>query len=95
MYGGLKKFHEFLEKDRDVDGNGLLLMLHPDENGMDDSPMWDAILKRLISGGDASAGGGMGISDTARKMAVLKMRTEPPSMDGQRPDALFFAKTMR
>jgi hypothetical protein len=43
----LKAWHEYLYRDRDPEGEGLVYIRHPWESGMDNSPMWDQILQRL------------------------------------------------
>ncbi|MCA1728810.1 MAG: glycoside hydrolase [Actinobacteria bacterium] len=43
----LKAWHEYLYRERDPEDTGLVYIRHPWESGMDNSPMWDAILQRL------------------------------------------------
>src|SRR5918997_5053175 len=43
----LKAWHEYLYRERDPQGEGLVYIRHPWESGMDNSPMWDQILQRL------------------------------------------------
>jgi hypothetical protein len=43
----LKAWHEYLYRDRDPRGEGLVYIRHPWESGMDNSPMWDQILQRM------------------------------------------------
>src|SRR4051794_25190867 len=43
----LKAWHEYLYRERDPEDEGLVYIRHPWESGMDNSPMWDAILQRL------------------------------------------------
>ena len=43
----LKAWHEYLYRERDPDQEGLVYIRHPWESGMDNSPMWGAILLRL------------------------------------------------
>ncbi len=43
----LKAWHEYLYRVRDPEDEGLVYIRHPWESGMDNSPMWDAILQRL------------------------------------------------
>jgi Trehalase len=43
----LKAWHEYLHRERDPEGEGLVYIRHPWESGMDNSPMWDQILERL------------------------------------------------
>ncbi len=37
------RHHEWIERDRDLDGDGLLWVLQPDETGLDASPQFDAV----------------------------------------------------
>ena len=46
-FARLKAWHEYLYRDRDPRGEGLVYIRHPWESGMDNSPMWDQILQRL------------------------------------------------
>jgi hypothetical protein len=46
-YPKLVAWHEYLFRERDPQGEGLVYLRHPWESGMDNSPMWDAIMKRL------------------------------------------------
>jgi hypothetical protein len=43
----LKAWHEYLYRERDPESEGLVYIRHPWESGMDNSPMWDAIMERL------------------------------------------------
>lgn len=43
----LKAWHEYLYRDRDPKGEGLVYIRHPWESGMDNSPMWDHIMQRM------------------------------------------------
>jgi mannosylglycerate hydrolase len=43
----LKAWHEYLHRERDPRGEGLVYIRHPWESGMDNSPMWDQIMERL------------------------------------------------
>jgi hypothetical protein len=43
----LVAWHEYLYRERDPAGEGLVYIRHPWESGMDNSPMWDQILQRL------------------------------------------------
>ena len=47
MFPRLVAWHEYLYRERDPEGEGLVYIRHPWESGMDDSPMWDAILQRM------------------------------------------------
>jgi hypothetical protein len=37
----LRLHYDWLARERDVDGDGLLTIIHPDESGLDDSPKYD------------------------------------------------------
>jgi hypothetical protein len=39
----LRLHYDWLERDRDPDGDGLISIIHPDESGLDDSPKYDAV----------------------------------------------------
>jgi hypothetical protein len=43
----LEAWHEYLYRERDPEDEGLVYIRHPWESGMDNSPMWDAIMERL------------------------------------------------
>ena len=43
----LRLHYEWLERERDVDGDGLLTTIYPDESGLDDSPKHDAVFGRM------------------------------------------------
>src|SRR5918996_3202100 len=43
----LKAWHEYLHRERDPEGEGLVYIRHPWESGMDNSPMWDQIMERM------------------------------------------------
>lgn len=43
----LKSWHEYLHRERDPEGEGLVYVRHPWETGMDNSPTWDSILQRI------------------------------------------------
>lgn len=43
----LKAWHDYLYRERDPEGEGLVYIRHPWESGMDNSPMWDQIMQRL------------------------------------------------
>jgi neutral trehalase len=38
IYPSIVRFHEFLYRERDPDGNGLVVVVHPWESGLDNSP---------------------------------------------------------
>ncbi len=40
---GIARHHDWLEENRDLDGDGLLWIVQPDESGLDASPQFDAI----------------------------------------------------
>ncbi|HEX2728875.1 MAG TPA: glycoside hydrolase, partial [Rubrobacteraceae bacterium] len=46
-YPRLVAWHDYLHRERDPRGEGLVYIRHPWESGMDNSPMWDAIMQRL------------------------------------------------
>jgi hypothetical protein len=46
-YPHLKAWHEYLYRERDPQGEGLVYIRHPWESGMDNSPLWDSIMQRL------------------------------------------------
>ena len=46
-FGRLEAWHEYLYRERDPEGEGLVYIRHPWESGMDNSPMWDSIMERL------------------------------------------------
>jgi len=39
----LRLHYDWLERERDPDGDGLLTIIHPDESGLDDSPKYDEV----------------------------------------------------
>lgn len=43
----LEAWHDYLYRERDPAGEGLVYIRHPWESGMDNSPMWDAILQGM------------------------------------------------
>ena len=43
----LKAWHDYLYRERDPRGEGLVYIRHPWKSGMDNSPMWDQIMQRL------------------------------------------------
>jgi hypothetical protein len=45
MYPRLAAWHSYLRTERDLGGVGLAAIVHPWESGMDNSPLWDAVLK--------------------------------------------------
>jgi hypothetical protein len=46
MYPHLLKYHEWLYRDRDPHQEGLILLLHPYESGLDSSPPWISELRK-------------------------------------------------
>jgi glycogen debranching enzyme len=44
MYARVKRHHEWLARNRDFDGDGLLTIISPFESGMDWKPSYDAVL---------------------------------------------------
>jgi hypothetical protein len=47
-YPRLLAWHDYLRDRRDLGGTGLACVLHPWESGLDNSPMWDAALTRVV-----------------------------------------------
>ncbi|MEU6147676.1 hypothetical protein ABZ848_45935 [Streptomyces sp. NPDC047081] len=47
VYPGLAAWHRYLLHSRDLGGAGLASVIHPWEQGMDNSPCWDAPLSRV------------------------------------------------
>src|SRR5215210_7471786 len=47
MLPRLEAWHDYLYRERDPEGEGLVYIRHPWESGMDNSPMWDQIMQRL------------------------------------------------
>ena len=47
LFPKLGAWHEYLYRERDPEGEGLVYIRHPWESGMDNSPMWDSIMERL------------------------------------------------
>lgn len=45
MYAHVKRYHEWLAKNRDLDGDGLLTIISPFESGMDWKPSYDTVLR--------------------------------------------------
>ena len=43
----LAAYLDYLFRERDPDGNGLVYVRHPWENGMDNSPVWDSVLDAM------------------------------------------------
>ena len=39
----LRLHYDWLERERDPDGDGLITIIHPDESGLDDSPKYDPV----------------------------------------------------
>jgi hypothetical protein len=52
IFPKLEDWHEYLYRERDRFGNGLIEIWHPWESGMDNSPLWDSALARLALGSD-------------------------------------------
>lgn len=46
----LRARHDWLERERDADGSGLLCLISPDESGLDASPKFDAAMRRRRAG---------------------------------------------
>ena len=47
LFPHLAAWHDYLYRERAPDGGGLVYIRHPWESGMDNSPMWDAIMLRM------------------------------------------------
>ena len=43
----LRRHLDWLERERDPDGDGLISIIHPDESGLDDSPKYDPVWGRM------------------------------------------------
>ena len=50
VFPKLRAWHEYLYRERDPDGEGLVYIRHPWESGMDNSPVWDQIMQRMQLG---------------------------------------------
>lgn len=48
MFPRLCAWHDFLYRERDPHGEGLVTICHPWESGQDNSPLWDPILARMV-----------------------------------------------
>jgi mannosylglycerate hydrolase len=46
-FAKLRAWHDYLYRERDPQGEGLVYIRHPWESGMDNSPMWDQIMQRM------------------------------------------------
>ena len=47
----IARHHEWLRANRDLEGDGLLWIVQPDESGLDASPKFDPVWGRLKHGG--------------------------------------------
>ncbi|KAF0093387.1 MAG: glycoside hydrolase family protein [Puniceicoccaceae bacterium 5H] len=47
MYPKLRAWHDYLYRERDPIGEGLIYIRHPWESGRDNSPVWDQLLSRF------------------------------------------------
>lgn len=47
MFPKLQAWHDFLYRERDPHGEGLVFICHPWESGQDNSPLWDPVLNRM------------------------------------------------
>src|SRR5947199_123506 len=47
---GIVRQHEWLEANRDLDGDGLIWIVQPDESGLDDSTQFDPIWRKRDHG---------------------------------------------
>jgi hypothetical protein len=45
LYPQLRAWHGYLHKHRNLGGAGLVSIVHPWESGLDNSPLWDAVLQ--------------------------------------------------
>jgi Glycosyl hydrolase family 63 C-terminal domain len=43
----LRSHFDWLQRERDPDGDGLISIIHPDESGLDDSPKYDPVWRRM------------------------------------------------
>lgn len=50
LFLSLLRYHRWLFAARDPEETGLVAILHPWESGMDNSPLWDAPLSRIVPG---------------------------------------------
>ncbi len=48
VFPRLGAWHDYLYRERDPEGKDLVYIRHPWESGMDNSPMWDAIMQGLF-----------------------------------------------
>jgi hypothetical protein len=44
---GLVRYHEWLYRERELDGTGLVTLVHPEESAMDDTPPWTELARRV------------------------------------------------
>src|SRR5215218_6909194 len=51
-FSKLSAWHDYLYRERDPEGEGLVYIRHPWESGMDNSPVWDQTMQRLHLGSD-------------------------------------------
>ncbi|GAB4281841.1 MAG: trehalase family glycosidase [Deferrisomatales bacterium] len=77
MYPKLLALHRFLYRDRDPDGLGLAVCVHPWETGIDNSPKWD----RALLGVDAA---GLPIPVVRRKDLLVVGTDQRPADDDYR-----------
>ncbi len=47
LFPCLCAWHDYLYRERDPRGEGLVAILHPWESGQDNSPLWDPVLQRM------------------------------------------------
>jgi hypothetical protein len=47
IYPRLMSYHRYLYRERNPKGDGLIYIRHPWESGMDNSPAWDGVLKKI------------------------------------------------
>ncbi|MGG6296244.1 amylo-alpha-1,6-glucosidase [Leptolyngbya sp. AN02str] len=48
LFPKLVAWHQYLYRDRNPEGNGLVYIRHPWESGQDNSPLWDAVMERIL-----------------------------------------------
>ncbi|HOO87718.1 MAG TPA: trehalase family glycosidase, partial [Synergistales bacterium] len=47
MFPKLRAWHDWLYRERDPRGEGVVYIIHPWESGQDNSPLWDPVLARM------------------------------------------------
>jgi glycogen debranching enzyme len=82
MYARIRRYHEWLAKNRDFDGDGLLTIISPFESGMDWKPAYDAALgytkrttgKRLFTSSLYWKGVGVDLSNFLLRYDLQRIR---------------------